>query len=125
MKIGILEDNRSLGLVLQFSLEKAGYTVHTSQTNSDFLLFMTSPERADLIVVDFLLLAEHSEEESNLSGTDVIRNIRTTSPDLPAILISAVPLATLEAAASGLSRVKTLQKPFRMVILLETIKTIT
>src|SRR5690348_10188499 len=99
MKIGILEDNQSLGRMLQFSLEKAGYTVYTSQTSRDFLLFMTSPERADLIVVDFRLLAEHSEGENQLSGADVIRHIRTIFSDLPAILISAAPLATLEAAA--------------------------
>ena len=124
MKIGILEDNQSLGLVLQFSLEKAGYTVYTTQTSRDFLLFMTSPERADLIVVDLRLLAERSEGGSKLSGADVIRHIRTTSPDLPAILISAAPLTTLEAAVSGLAGVKTLQKPFKMVILLETIQTL-
>ena len=125
MRIGILEDNQSLGRILQLSLENAGYTVHTYQTSRDFLLFMTSPERADLIVVDFRLLAEHHPEGgSKLSGADVIRHIRTDAPDLPAILISASPLATLEAATSGLSGVKMLQKPFKMVILLETIQTL-
>src|SRR5579859_1599058 len=112
MRIGILEDNQSLGRILQLSLENAGYTVHTYQTSRDFLLFMTSPERADLIVVDFRLLAERPEGGSKLSGADVIRHIRTDAPDLPAILISASPLATLEAATSGLSGVKMLQKPF-------------
>jgi DNA-binding response OmpR family regulator len=125
MKIGILEDNQSLGRVLQLFLTKAGYTVYTSRAARDFLLFMASPERADLIVVDFRLLAERSEEESNLSGADVIRHIRTTSPDLPAILISAAPLATLEAAVCGLTGVKMLQKPFKMHYLLETIHSLT
>ena len=41
MRIGILEDNQSLGRVLQLFLENAGYTVHTFQTGSDFHLFMS------------------------------------------------------------------------------------
>jgi DNA-binding response OmpR family regulator len=122
MRIGILEDYQGLGRILQLSLGKAGYTVHTSQTIGDFLAFMTSSTPADLIIVDFRLLAERSE--IGLSGADVIRHIRTFSPDLPAILISAVPLATLEAATAGLSGVKVLQKPFRMAALLEAIRTI-
>lgn len=122
MRIEILEDYQGLARILQLSLEKAGYTVHTSHTIRDFLAFMTSPTPADLIIVDFRLLAERSEV--GLSGADVIRHIRTICPNLPAILISAVPLAKLETATAGLSGVKVLQKPFKMAALLETIKTI-
>ena len=123
MRIGILEDYQSLGRILQLSLGLAGYTVQTSQTIIDFLTFVTSPTPADLIIVDFLLLAEHPEAQ--LSGTDVIRHIRTTSPNMPAILISAAPLATLEAATVGLSGVKILRKPFKTTTLLEMIKAVT
>jgi DNA-binding response OmpR family regulator len=122
MRIGILEDYQSLGRVLQLSLELAGHTVYTSQTIIDFLTCITSRDPVDLIIVDFLLLAERSEV--GLSGADVIRHMRTISPDLPAILISAAPRAALETATAGLSRVKILPKPFKMSILLEMIKTI-
>jgi CheY-like chemotaxis protein len=60
-----------------------------------------------------------------VSGTDVIRHIRTIAPDIPAILISAAPLETLEAATAGLSGVKILRKPFKTATLLEMINTIT
>jgi CheY-like chemotaxis protein len=122
MRIGILEDYQSLGRVLELSLGLAGHTVYAFQTIIDFLAFMASPDPADLIIVDFLLLAERSEV--GLSGADVIRHIRTLFPDLPAILISAAPRATLEAAIAGLSRVKILPKPFKTSILLELIETI-
>lgn len=122
MRIGILDDYQALGRVLQLSLGLAGHTVHASQTIIDFLTFVTSPDPADLIIVDFLLLAEHTEVK--LSGADVIRHIRTISPDLPAILISAAPLATLQAATAGLPRVRILPKPFKTATLLEMIKTI-
>jgi CheY-like chemotaxis protein len=121
MRIGILEDYQSLGRVLQLALGFAGYTVYTSETIIDFLEFMASPTPADLIIVDFRLLAER--REIKLTGADVIRHLRTITPDLPAILISAAPLAKLEAATVGLSRVKLLQKPFKTVTLLEMVRT--
>jgi DNA-binding response OmpR family regulator len=122
MRIGILEDYQSLGRVLQLSLRLAGHTVYVSQTIIDFLTFMASSDPTDLIIVDFLLLAERSEV--GISGADVIRHIRTISPDLPAILISAAPRATLEIAIAGLPRVKILPKPFKTSVLLEMIETI-
>ena len=115
MKIGILEDYPALGRTLQLSLGAAGHTVQASQTVKEFLTFVTSPVPADLIIVDFRLLAD-------LSGVEVIRYLRKISPDLPAILISAAPLATLEAATAGLPRVRILQKPFKTPALLEMIK---
>jgi CheY-like chemotaxis protein len=121
MRIGILEDYQSLGRVLQLALGFAGHTVYTSETIIDFLEFMASPTPADLIIVDFRLLAER--REIKLTGADVIRHLRTITPDLPAILISAAPLAKLEAATVGLSRVKLLQKPFKTVTLLEMVRT--
>jgi DNA-binding NtrC family response regulator len=123
MRIEILEDHQGLGRILQISLGLAGYTVHTSQTIVDFLTFVSSSAPADLVIVDFRLLAERSE--IGITGADVIRHIRTMSPDLPAILISAVPLTKLEAATVGLSRVKVLQKPFKTATLLEMIEAIT
>jgi len=123
MTIGILEDYQALGRILKISLELAGHTVYTAQTIADFVTFVTSSASIDLIIVDFRLLAERSE--GKLSGVDVIRQVRTIYPDLPAILISAAPVATLQAATIGLSRVKILSKPFKMGTLLEIIKTIT
>jgi DNA-binding NtrC family response regulator len=123
MRIEILEDHQGLGRILQISLGLAGHTVHTSQTIVDFLTFVSSSASADLVIVDFRLLAERSE--IGITGADVIRHIRTMSPDLPAILISAVPLTKLETATVGLSRVKVLQKPFKTATLLEIIKAIT
>jgi DNA-binding NtrC family response regulator len=122
VKIDILEDYQALGHILQLSLGLAGHTVHTSETILEFLTFVTTPVPADLIIVDFYLLAEGTEVQ--LSGVDVIRHVRTISPDVPAILISAAPLAMLQAATAGLSKVTILRKPFRTSFLLETIESI-
>jgi|SRR5436305_11305144 len=117
MRIGILEDYPALCRILQLSLKMAGHTVYTSQTIEDFLPLVTAPASMDLIIVDFLLMAE-------LSGAEVIRYVRTVSPDMPAILISAAPLTTLQAATIGLPRLKILQKPFETRTLLTIIQTI-
>jgi len=122
MRIGILEDYQSLGRVLQLSLGLAGHQVHAFNTIIDFLAFMASPDPVDLIIVDFLLLTEHSEV--GISGADVIRHIRRSCPNLPAILISAAPRSTLEAAIAGLTRVKVLGKPFKIAVLLEMVEMI-
>jgi DNA-binding response OmpR family regulator len=122
MKINILEDYQALGHILQLSLGLAGHTVHTSETISEFLTLVSTPTPTDLIIVDFYLLAEGTEVQ--LSGVDVIRHVRTISPHVPAILISAAPLATLQAATAGLSKVTILRKPFRTSFLLETIESI-
>ena len=116
MKIGILEDNYTLGRILQLSLTVAGHTVHLYHTLEDFLAFITSSPSVSLMIIDFFL-------NSDSSGIDVIYHIRTILPELPAILISALPLDNLEAATRGLSRVKILQKPFATSILLEMIQT--
>src|SRR5437667_917837 len=71
VKIDILEDHQALGHILQLSLGLAGHTVHTSETILEFLTFVTTPAPADLIIVDFYLLAEGTEVQ--LSGADVIR----------------------------------------------------
>jgi len=117
MRIGILEDNQALGNMLKLSLGLAGHNVHTSHTVKGFLTYVASPTPPNLIIVDFHLTGD-------FSGADVIRHIRTTQPNLPAILISAAPLTTLEAAATGIAKVKILQKPFKMMALQETITNI-
>ena len=121
MQIGILEDDRPLGRMLQLNLEYSGYTVKVSQTVKDFLATLGY----DLIIVDLRLQSEQGEKGSGLSGADVIRYIRTISPEMPAILISAAPMTTLEAAARGLPGVKILQKVFKVKTLIETIRALT
>ena len=118
MQIGILEDNQALGRMLQIGLEYAGYDVQVAQTVKDFL---ATPDY-DLIIVDFTLNTEQREGRSQMSGADVIRHIRSISPEMPAILISAAPMTTLEAAARGLPEVKILQKVFKIATLIETIR---
>jgi CheY-like chemotaxis protein len=122
MKIAILEDYQRLGRILETSLRLSGHEVYACQTIIDFLALVTSSDRVDLIVIDYLLLAERSE--AKISGADVIRHVRKIMPDLPAILISAAPLATLQKATAGLSGVKLLSKPFKTAALLEMVRTI-
>ena len=123
MRIGILEDNQALARILQLSLELTGHKVHNTETIKDFLVVVLSPIVVELIIVDFRLFSEPSGV--GLTGADVIRFVRRTYPDLPAILTSAAPLPRLHVGIEGLSRVKILQKPFRVAHLLETIKVLT
>ena len=120
MKIAILEDNPGMGRMLQLNLENAGYEAHTFQTARDFLSFFAL-SNIDLLITDYRLMTEQGK--SNLSGADVIRHVRTISPELPAILISAAPIFELQDAVRDIPGVVILQKFFKMKKLLETIQT--
>ena len=123
MNIAILEDNPGVGRLFEKGLGRE-HTVHVANTVRDFFSFIAASENVDLIIVDYRLISEHGEEKGNLSGADVIRAVRKTLPNLPAIVISAASLGVLQAACDGLSRLQILQKPFKMDYLRETIQTL-
>src|SRR5947207_8356697 len=123
MRIGILEDNQALARILQLSLELTGHKVHNTETIKDFLVVVLSPIVVELIIVDFRLFSDPSGV--GLTGADVIRFVRRTYPDLPAILISAAPLRRLHVDIEGLSIVHILQMTFSVAYHIDNIKVLT
>ena len=121
MRVGILDDHAGICEMLSIALKMEGHTIYACQDSAEFLARVigeqTPPSSGgyDLMIVDYHLAGE-------LSGVDVIRQVREFYPDLPALLISAEHLKTLEAAKEGLSGVRLLLKPIRLSTLLATIK---
>lgn len=113
MRIAILEDDPAIGDFLTAVLQLEGHAVSLYQEAVAFLssvLASASSERVEVCIVDLRL-------PGNLSGIDVIRQIRTASPNLPILLISAEALVTLIAESQGLVGVRLLQKPFTLAAL--------
>ncbi|MBV9229491.1 MAG: response regulator [Chloroflexi bacterium] len=106
--------------MLGFALKLEGHTVRTYQDSAEFLASVTK-EPAPLSCADDLMIIDY-HLPGELSGVDVIRQVRAIYPDLPALLISAEHLKTLEAAKEGLSDVKLLLKPVRLSTFLATVK---
>jgi DNA-binding response OmpR family regulator len=79
-RILIIEDDPSILRGLQLNLGMEGYVVR-SASDGVAGLAMARSERPDLVVVDVML--------PKLGGLEVVREIRTTDPDLPVLILSA------------------------------------
>lgn len=121
MRIGILEDSPAVSSVLKAALELTGYTVQDYHDTSDFLASIPVDHASlpahffDLLIVDFLLPGE-------MTGVQVIHQVRRLYPDLPVFLISAAPVHMLIAATRDVPDIQIIQKPFRVSALLTAIK---
>jgi DNA-binding response OmpR family regulator len=119
MRIAVLEDNITLGQMLQQGLKLEGHTAVVYHGPTEFLANIIEPTTAstsfDLIIVDLF----YSE---GISGGEVIHQVRQTFPDLPAILIAAGSSWQIEAARRAVPTVRVLGKPFSMTTLLTMIR---
>ena len=119
MRIAVLDDNPTIGEMLQQGLGLAGHTVivyfSPSKLLADIIGPTTSSTPFDLIIVDLFL-------PEGISGVEVIHQVRNTFPDLPVILISAGGSLDIEAATRALPEVEVLRKPFKIATLLRMIK---
>jgi DNA-binding response OmpR family regulator len=121
VKIAVLDDNLIIGEMLQQGLELVGHTVVVYSSPSKFFTDIHAEEAKaplapfDSIIVDLLLPEE-------ISGAEVIHQVRTIFPALPAILISAGSSWEIEAARRALPTVRVLRKPFKITTLLAMIK---
>lgn len=100
MRIGVLDDNSVICLLLKTSLSLAGHQVDTSIDPTSFL---DHAAFFDCILVDFHL-------PGGWSGAEIIRQVRRGHPFLPAVLMSAGIIP--EEALHGFEHVAILRKPF-------------
>lgn len=119
MRIAVLDDNSSIGEMLQHALKLNGHTVDIFCSPSKFLATLIGPTGAstpfDLLIVDFFL-------PEGISGAEVIHQVWKDFPDLPVILISAGASWQIEPASRTLSGVRVLRKPFSLATLLSMVK---
>ncbi len=121
MRIGVLEDDPAICGLLKEVLERLGHVVSVHRNGLDFLMEVLEEEQVtlsrpfDVVLVDLLL-------PTDISGIQAIHQVRISSPDLPIVVVSAVPSRDLEVVKTRYPGVKALQKPFRLADLLEAIE---
>jgi len=119
MRVAVLDENRSVGEMLQQYLELEGHTVVVYYSPSKFLANIIEPTTAstsfDMLIVDLFL-------SEGISGGEVVHQVRNTFPDLPVILILAGSIWEIEATRRALPTVRVLRKPFSMATLLAMIQ---
>jgi two-component system response regulator CssR len=79
-KICFVEDEKDLSNLIKVYLEKAGYNVVTFSSGVDAIKYI--PEKPDVWILDIML-------NDNISGYDIIKEIRKVDSNVPVIFTSA------------------------------------
>jgi DNA-binding response OmpR family regulator len=111
-KIVVIEDDPSILRGLQLNLGMEGYLVR-SAADGETGLALARSERPDLVVVDVML--------PRLGGLEVIRELRTSDPDLPVLILSAKGQESDKVAGLRLGADDYMVKPFGLKELLARI----
>ncbi len=113
MRIGLLEDDPAICEMMQEMLQTAGHSVSAYQDGSDILAALhleeptALPPAFDILLVDLIL-------SGDITGEQVIHQVRMIYPSLPIVVISAVAASQLQAVARRYPGVRALQKPFKL-----------
>jgi len=92
-------------------------STHTSASAflADVIGEETVSSNFDALIIDLILPGQ-------LSGTEVVQQVRKVHPELPIIIISAAGDKEIDQAARELRSVTIIRKPFRIQSLLATIE---
>lgn len=113
MRILVVDDAENIRKLIRIVLEDAGYKVDVMETVSEAQQKLADHEY-DIVMTDIVL--------PEISGMELLKSIRETSPDIPVILMTGYP--TVETASEAIrngSTVDYLIKPFTTEDILKTI----
>ena len=114
-RILIVEDERALALGLSDLLSGAGYAVSTAVSGEEAST-LCSAERFDIVLLDILLPGK--------SGFDVCAEIKTRSPQLPVIMLSARTTSTDKVHGLRIGADDYIAKPFDALELLARVEAV-
>ncbi len=103
-RVLLVEDELDELEILYWMIVDQGCDVRTANT-AKAAVSLGKLFRPTLLVTDFLL-------SHDVTGIDVIRELRKADPSLPALLITAAPAADWGPAVAALGNVDVIQKPF-------------
>jgi two-component system OmpR family response regulator len=106
-RILVVEDYHALADIETLLCQMEGYDVKSAQTGEEGLDLIAS-YRPDLVILDLMLPGE-------LSGTEVLDQIRDNGSDRPKVLVvSALINQTTSPELERYKNVQTLKKPFKV-----------
>ena len=109
----VVEDEASLNETLRFNLEREGYAVHTA-ADGETGLHLARTHSPDLIILDVMLPA--------LSGTEVLRQLRSDGSDVPVLLLTARTAEIDRVQGLDLGADDYITKPFGLAELLARVR---
>ncbi|MDP7275676.1 MAG: response regulator transcription factor [Planctomycetaceae bacterium] len=115
MRILIVEDEIALAEGLEFNFQQEGYQVDLAGDGQTALALLPEASPAiDLVILDLML--------PGLSGYDTCRAIRSTSNELPILVLSARTLSEDKAQAFDAGADQYMTKPFALPELLSRVR---
>ncbi len=99
----IIDDTKNIRIMLTKCLEISGYEAHAVQNGMEGLEYIEN-NKYDLIFLDIKL--------PELSGTEVLKRIRSKGINTPVIIITAYPTVKNAVECTKMGAVSYLQKPF-------------
>jgi DNA-binding NtrC family response regulator len=90
-RIMVIDDENIVGKMIKAVLEKDGYVVETF-LNAEPALARLKEEKFDLIITDLKM--------KNIDGMEVLRRVKSDSPEIKVIMITA--FASLDAAIEAM-----------------------
>ena len=109
----VVEDEASLNETLRFNLQREGYAVHTA-ADGETGLHLARTQSPDLIILDVMLPA--------LSGTEVLRRLRSDGSDVPVLLLTARTAEIDRVQGLDLGADDYITKPFGLAELLARVR---
>ena len=109
----VVEDEASLNETLRFNLQREGYAVHTA-ADGETGLQLARTHSPDLIILDVMLPA--------LSGTEVLRRLRSDGSDVPVLLLTARTAEIDRVQGLDLGADDYITKPFGLAELLARVR---
>jgi two-component system OmpR family response regulator len=102
-KILVVDDTKNIRTLLTTCLELNGYEVTTASNGAEALKLL-EPDKFDLAFLDIKL--------PEMSGTEVLRRIRSMNIDIPVVIMTAYATVKNAVECTKLGAVAYLQKPF-------------
>ena len=109
----VVEDEASLNETLRFNLQREGYAVHTA-ADGETGLQLARTHSPNLIILDVMLPA--------LSGTEVLRQLRSDGSDVPVLLLTARTAEIDRVQGLDLGADDYITKPFGLAELLARVR---
>ena len=100
----MVDDEEALARLLQENLSDLGYQAQEfSSSEAALQAFRQDPRRYDAVVTD--------DRMSGLSGTELVRELRSIRTDLPTLIVSGHVSADLQSRARAVGVAQVMKKP--------------
>lgn len=106
LSIILIEDDHALSRVWKTLFEMLGYSIACYHTGTEFLKHRDDLKQCDVLITDYYL--------PDLNGVELIKEIRSDAPNLPAIVLTGSHESFIKEAVMRIPNCHILYKPLNV-----------